>query len=83
MTKNGTEMPMQEAIDMIYALLCDKYESTRYIWDLEKVKAWGKYPATEAQTRLIKRRCKKDIDLIDFDSLTKMQASMIINRIKN
>jgi len=80
---DGREYPMQEAIDMTYALLCDKYENDRYIWDLEKVKAWGKYPATEAQTRLIRRKCKKDIDLIDFDNLTKMQASMIINRIKN
>ena len=80
---DGREYPMQEAIDMTYALLCDKYESDRYIWDLEKVKAWGKYPASEAQTRLIRRKCKKDIDLIDFDNLTKMQASMIINRVKN
>ena len=82
-TKNGTEMPMQEAIDLTYAILCSKYEDSRYIWDLEKVKAWGKYPATEAQVKLIKRKCKKDIDEIDFDTLTKMQASMIINRIKN
>lgn len=80
---DGKEYPMQEAIDMTYTALCDRYESSRAIWDLNIIKKWGSAPATEAQVKLIKRRCKKDIEDIDFDTLTKMQASMIINRIKN
>ena len=80
---DGKEYPMQDAIDMTYTVLCDRYENSRAIWDLNIIKKWGNAPATEAQVKLIKRRCKKDIEDIDFDKLTKMQASMIINRIKN
>ena len=52
---------------------------SRYIWDLNAAKRWGKQPASEAQLRIIQRRCKG----FDTTGLTKGQASQILNRLFN
>lgn len=75
----GKQMPMQEALDEAYRTLRDGHEGSRYIWDLNAAKRWGKQPASEAQLRSIQRRCKG----FDTTGLTKGQASQILNRLFN
>ena len=51
---------------------------------MKSVRKWGGQPASDAQKRLIYRNRKKLSDLdIDYDKLTKYEASVIINRIHN
>ena len=75
----GRQMPVQEALDEAYRTLRDGHEKSRYIWDLNAAKRWGKQPASEAQLRSIQRRCKG----FDTTGLTKGQASQILNRLFN
>jgi hypothetical protein len=72
-------IPMQEALDQAYLKLQAKYPSQQYIWDLNAAKRWGRAPASDKQLKIISRRCKG----FDTSSLTKMQASQILNRIMN
>jgi superfamily II DNA or RNA helicase len=74
---NGELMPMQKAFDEAYKFLCEEYEKQRYIWDLNSVRRWGKSPASDKQLAIIKRRCKG----FEADGLSKMEASMILNRL--
>jgi len=78
-TYGGQYMPMQQAIDLVYRELLECYADQRYIWDLSAVKRWGSNPASDAQKKLIRRRCRKEE--IDYERLTKFQASQILNRI--
>lgn len=73
----GQRMTMQQAIDKAYLILCNNFPESRYIWDLDKAKCWGKNPASEKQIQLIKRRVKG----FDTEGLTKLEASQILNRI--
>ena len=75
------EVDMQTAIDRAYLTLSKKFPEYEYIWNLERAKAWGKYPASESQIKLIKKKCKAYGEEIDFNSLTKLQASQILNRV--
>ena len=77
--KDGSYIPMQEALDRAYTVLNEHMGAYRYIWDLGAVKKWGKKPASESQLKIINRMCK------DFDTseLTKGQASQILNRLFN
>lgn len=47
--------------------------------DILDNKGQGRYPASDKQKNLIKRKCRNEE--IDFDSLTKLQASQILNRV--
>ena len=78
----GQRMDMQDAFDKAYELLCTNFADSKAIWDKNIAKKWGSQPASEAQTKLIKRIGKKYIGEIDFENLTKGQAGMIINRLK-
>ena len=73
----GGRVPVQEALDRAYMVLCERFEESRKLWDLNAVRRWGSGEATEGQIRLIRRQCR------DFDcqGLTKGQASQIINRL--
>ena len=73
----GGRVPVQEALDRAYMALCERFEESRKLWDLNAVRRWGSGEATEGQIRLIRRQCR------DFDcqGLTKGQASQIINRL--
>lgn len=75
----GEMVPYQTALDRAYKALCDGYEESRYIWDLDKVKSWGRKPATEKQLQIIQRKYKD----FDTEGLTKAQASQILNRMFN
>ena len=76
---DGRRMGMQEAIDLVYATLTRDYADCRHLWDLGRVRRWGRSPATEKQIQIIQRRCK------DFDTsgLSKGDASQILNRLFN
>jgi hypothetical protein len=50
--------------------------SEKYIWDISSAKRWGKQPASEKQIQLVSRMCKN----FDCSTLTKLQASQILNR---
>lgn len=79
----GRKMDMQTAFDEAYALLCEREADSKMLWDLTLCKKWGKAPATESQKNTIKRKGKKYLknSEIDIDSLTKLEASQILNRI--
>ena len=57
-TFNGHYTYMQEIFDGIYEWLCEYCSDSRAIWDLNAVRKWGRYPASEAQVKLIQRKCK-------------------------
>ena len=73
----GELLPMQDAIDRVFADLRKSHQEYEYIWNLDRAKGWGKFPASEKQLALIQRRCKG----FDPAGITKMQASQILNRI--
>lgn len=77
--KDGSYIPMQEALDRAYTVLNEHCGAYRYIWDLGAVKKWGKKPASESQLKIINRMCKG----FDTSELTKGQASQILNRLFN
>lgn len=77
--KDGSYIPMQEALDRAYTVLNEHCGAYRYIWDLGAVKKWGKKPASESQLKIINRMCKA----FDTSELTKGQASQILNRLFN
>jgi hypothetical protein len=76
--KNGQEMSMQEAVDLLYEILNAKFPEQSYLWDLTQVKRWGKAPATDKQKAIIAKRCAD----VDVEALSKMDASMILNGLK-
>lgn len=80
---NGQRLDMQSAFDEAYEMLCRDYTDSRYIWDLKSAKRWGKAPASEKQLQLIRRKGRRIIEQSNFDmeSLTKLQASQILNRL--
>ena len=73
---NGETVPMQTALDRAYRALTERFEDQRYLWDLKQVKRWGKAAASEKQQKMIQRMFPSFRD----ENLTKMQASMILNR---
>lgn len=74
----GKTMPMQQALDAAFVELVTNYSDDKYIWDLDLAKRWGSYPATEKQIEIIQKKCK---DVENPQSLTKLEASQILNRI--
>ena len=76
-TVTSDKRPMQSALDSCYVWLCNQRKEQAYIWNTQEVKRWGKNPATEKQLTMIKKRCKG----FNMDSLTKGQASQILNRL--
>ena len=76
---DGSQVGMQEAIDRVYMELLRAYTDCRQLWDLESVRRWGRYPATDKQVAIIQRRCKG----FDTSGLSKGDASQILNRLFN
>lgn len=73
------DMPMQDALDCCYNWLIEHRSDQRRIWDKNATNRWGKSPASESQLKYIRRKCKG----FDASSLTKGQASQILNRVFN
>lgn len=73
----GQKMSMQRALDKVFLYLQEEYPQYEYIWNVENMKKWGKYPASEKQIESIKRFIKD----FDTENLNKMQATQILNRL--
>lgn len=71
-------IPYQEALDRAYIALRDEHDGERALWDTDVINRWGKVPATPKQRAIISRRCR---DWEIPDTLTKGQASAILNRL--
>ena len=82
-TFNGKAQDMQSAFDEAFQILTKRYSDSKYIWDLNSAKRWGKQPASDKQKQLIQRRGKKILAQSGFEleGLTKLQASQILNRL--
>ncbi len=74
---NGEMIDMQQAFDNAYLYLSEHCEECRAIWDLNIAKKWGRNPATDRQKEIIKKRFKE----FETDSLTKLEAAQILNRV--
>lgn len=82
--KTTVRMYMQNVLDFVYNFLVTNSPNNHKLWNMKSVMKWGGQPASDAQKRLIYRNRKKISDLdIDYDKLTKYEASVIINRIHN
>ena len=75
---NGREMPMQQAIDLLYGGLQAQYSHCQHLWDMRMVRKWGKAPASDKQKAIIAKRCPE----LAVDELTKGEASMVLNGLK-
>ena len=73
----GQKMSMQRALDKVFLYLQEEYPQYEYIWNVENMKKWGKYPASEKQIESIKKFMKD----FDTENINKMQATQILNRL--
>ena len=71
-------MPLQEAINSVYALLNERHQDQKHIWDLRIAKKWGKYPSTPKQKGMIAQLSRGKINC---KYLTKLEACNILNRL--
>ncbi len=76
----GNIWPYQRALNAVRANLERNYGDSASLWDLKKVRRWGKEPASEKQLKYIEWRLK-DEELPE--DMNKFEASQIINRLKN
>ena len=74
---NGKSVSMQKAIDLVYSYLYNHRRYCESIWNLERVKQWGNDKATTKQINKINFM----LPSFDASSLTKHQASEILNRL--
>lgn len=74
---NGKKVSMQKAFDEVYLYLQENYQEQEFIWNIDKMRGWGSYPASEKQVNSIKRFMKD----FDTENLTKLQATQILNRL--
>lgn len=75
-TLNG-KMKLQEVFDIMYNYLIKNRYNQIQLWDLKKIKQWGKYKASDKQKELI----KKHYPDFEINSLNKMEAMILINKI--
>ena len=68
--------PAQEMFDAVYQRLSTEYKQSSSLWDRQAIKRWGSAPASDKQKALIGRICNG----FDPSTLTKEQASLILNR---
>lgn len=81
----SNEFPAQDAYDCAFDLLRTRFLDKLPLWSLTSVKRWGRKPASEKQIEYIKklsRSRKVDVSGV-LDGLTKMQATSLIERLKN
>lgn len=74
--KELKKVKAQEAFNVIYKMLSKYHLDSKAIWDLKACKSWGRYQATDKQKLLVERFYPE----VDVASLTKLQASQILNR---
>ena len=76
-TIGDKKVSMQKAFDEVYLYLKENCADYEYIWNIDSMRKWGRYPASEKQITQIKRFMKD----FDTENLNKMQASQILNRL--
>ena len=76
-TIGGKKVSMQKAFDEVYLYLKENCADYEYIWNIDSMRKWGRYPASEKQITQIKKFMKD----FDTENLNKMQASQILNRL--
>lgn len=79
--RTGTPIPIQEAFDRTRLFLENNYKHCKNIWDSRSAGRWAYDSATEKQVAIIRKNCLEYVDDIDFNTLTKLEASQIIARI--
>lgn len=78
---NGSKIKMQAALDMVYNILMNCYRDCEYLWNTKQaMQTWGHALASEKQIKMIKNS-DENLDGVNFDTLTKFEASLIISRI--
>lgn len=80
----STTRPAQECYDLAFECLRTKFLKAKPLWNLSSAKRWGKEPAGEKQLAYIKRlSSNRKIDVSGvLDGLTKLQATILIERMK-
>ena len=74
----------QELYDMAFNMLRSQFMDQRPLWSLSSAKRWGSAPASEKQLMYIERLARqKKVDLSGVGDLTKLQATNILNRLKD
>lgn len=78
----------QEALDRSYAFVNNYFDDTRKLWDKNLTNEWGVQPASDKQKRFVEKllhdpRCieKYGEPTLDIESLTKYQASVVIDKL--
>lgn len=75
------DIPVQDAFDDMYEILCSSFAAKRHLWDADRCRNWGRQLATEKQKAFIQGLFDEEfLSEIDFASLTKNQASRLIDR---
>lgn len=70
------KIKIQKAFDIMYNHLIKNYEDKIQLWDLNKIKQWGKYDASDKQKQLV----RKFYPAFNTDNLNKMEAMILINK---
>lgn len=76
--ESNNNRDFQDLLDGAYEWLEANHDDKRYLWDLNIMKKWGKYPASEKQINTIKNylgECPPQ--------LNKLEACQILNRLFN
>ncbi|MCC8044263.1 MAG: DEAD/DEAH box helicase [Clostridiales bacterium] len=75
------DIPVQDAFDDMYEILSSSFAAKRHLWDADRCRNWGRQLATEKQKTFIQGLFDESfLSEIDFASLTKNQASRLIDR---
>lgn len=73
---------VQEVLDIAYSFITTHFAKSCYLWDVAKVKKWGSKPASDSQISFLKKKmniCEQE--KINFDDMTKYEASILIGRL--
>lgn len=77
-----TSGAVQDVLDAAYSFIVKNFPKSCYLWDVEKVKKWGKKPASVSQIKLLKKKMNiLEQREINFDEMTKYEASILIGRL--
>lgn len=82
-----SQKPMQDIFDVAYQYLNKEHKEAESLWNMKKVKSWGKKPASSNQIKFIKTLLNRSGNAaykstnLDFDTLNKYQAGIIINKL--
>lgn len=85
-TKLMEETELQEALNKVYTYLTNKCQDSRSLWNAKSVNTWGSQEASLKQLSFImnlSQSTRTKLDGIDLSTLTKQQASFLIERLKN